>query len=148
MIDVDGRGAPPFPFFFRRRMPMNTITSPTGQNLAMEGQNYLKVGAKTVSAGANKVHTHTVAPSGAEVAQNIVQNLAEIKEDAQQLQKLSDMVMGPKLQFRVNQELGSIVINVVDPNTNKVIKEIPSEDIQKLKVRMKKAIGMLFDEMI
>ena len=58
------------------------------------------------------------------------------------------MVMGPKLQFRVNQELGSIVINVVDPNTNKVIKEIPSEDIQKLKVRMKKAIGMLFDEMI
>ncbi len=114
----------------------------------MEGQNYLKVGAKTVSAGANNVHTHTVAPSGAEVAQNIVQNLAEIKEDAQQLQKLSDMVMGPKLQFSVNQELGSIVINVVDPNTNKVIKEIPSEDIQKLKVRMKKAIGMLFDEMI
>jgi flagellar protein FlaG len=129
-------------------MPMNTITGTNGQNLAMEGQNYFKVASSkkvpaSVTAGINDI-----APTGAEVAQNIVQNLAEVKEAAQQLQKLSDMVMGPKLQFRVNQELGSIVINVVDPNTDKVIKEIPSEDMQKLKVRMKKAIGMLFNELI
>lgn len=117
----------------------------------MDGQNYFKAASsKKVPASANvsSAGINGIAPTGAEVAQNIVQNLAEVKEAAQQLQKLSDMVMGPKLQFRVNQELGSIVINVVDPNTDKVIKEIPSEDMQKLKVRMKKAIGMLFNELI
>ena len=88
-------------------------------------------------------------PGGAEVAQNIAQNLAEIRENAQQLQRLSDMVIGRRsLRFSVNEELGEVVISVLDPSTNKVIKEIPSEDIQKMKVSMKKAIGLLFDEMI
>lgn len=115
----------------------------------MDGQNYFKaVSSRKIPANVNSTGINGIAPTGAEVAQNIVQNLAEVKEAAQQLQKLSDMVMGPKLQFRVNQELGSVIINVVDPSTNKVIKEIPSEDMQKLKVRMKKAIGMLFNELI
>lgn len=127
---------------------MNTIST-NGQNLAMDGQNYFKaVSSRKIPANVNSTGINGIAPTGAEVAQNIVQNLAEVKEAAQQLQKLSDMVMGPKLQFRVNQELGSVIINVVDPSTNKVIKEIPSEDMQKLKVRMKKAIGMLFNELI
>jgi Uncharacterized flagellar protein FlaG len=117
----------------------------------MDGQNYFNAASSKKIPESLNTRTPGIAdtaPTGAEVAQNIVQNLADVKEAAQQLQKLSDMVMGPKLQFRINQELGSVIINVVDPNTDKVIKEIPSEDIQKLKVRMKKAIGMLFDEMI
>ena len=56
--------------------------------------------------------------------------------------------MGPKLRFNVNDELGSVIVKIVDPNTDQVIKEIPSEDMQKLKIRIRKAIGVLFDEMI
>ena len=58
------------------------------------------------------------------------------------------MVMGPKLQFNVNEELGSVIVKVVDPTTNQVIKEIPSPDIQRLKMNIRRAIGVLFDEMI
>lgn len=95
---------------------MNTIST-NGQNLAMDGQNYFKaVSSRKIPANVNSTGINGIAPTGAEVAQNIVQNLAEVKEAAQQLQKLSDMVMGPKLQFRVNQELGSVIINVVDPS--------------------------------
>ena len=61
---------------------------------------------------------------------------------------MSDMVMNRKLQFNVNSELGSVIVKIVDPNTEQVIKEIPSEDIQKLKIRIRKTIGILFDEMI
>ena len=61
---------------------------------------------------------------------------------------MSDMVMNGKLQFNVNSELGSVIVKIVDPNTEQVIKEIPSEDIQKLKIRIRKTIGVLFDEMI
>ncbi|MBR6144618.1 MAG: flagellar protein FlaG, partial [Treponema sp.] len=34
------------------------------------------------------------------------------------------------------------------PSTNKIIREIPSEDLQRIQVQMKQAIGVLFDEMI
>ena len=85
---------------------------------------------------------------GARVVDNLVQSNAQIKADAQQLQKLSDMVMGRKLQFNVNEELGAVVVKVVDPSTNQVIKEIPSADVQRIKANIRKAIGVLFDEMI
>lgn len=84
----------------------------------------------------------------AQVVQKITDNKAQLQEDVAQLQKLSDVVSGRKVQFSVNQELNQVVVSVVDPTTNQVIKEIPSADIQKLKVRIRKAIGVLFDEMI
>lgn len=127
---------------------MNTISS-IGQNMAMEGQKYFN------SATTLTKKSSTIADSqgpaiinGAQVAENIVQNIADVEEDVRQLQKLSDMVMGRKLQFNVDKELGSVIIKIVDPNTNQVIKEIPSADMQKLKIRIRKAIGLLFDQMI
>src|SRR5574344_2212407 len=124
---------------------MNTIRT-SGQNLAMDGQNYYKVASKAASANIKQADMQIITPSGAQVAQNIAQNIAEVKQDAQQLQKLSDLVMGHKLQFNVNQELGSVVVKIVDPNTDKVVKEIPSEEMQDLKIRIRKAIGLLFNE--
>jgi flagellar protein FlaG len=84
----------------------------------------------------------------AQVVQNITNNNAQLQEDVRQLQKLSDVVNGRKVQFNVNQELNQVVVTIVDPSTDKVIKEIPSQDIQRMKVRIRKAIGLLFDEMI
>ena len=128
---------------------MNTISS-FGQTLAMDGRN-LNSSAVTPSKSYSTVKTSTenalTTPTGSEVANNIVQSLADIKADAQQLQNMSDMVMGRKLQFNVNKELGSVVVKIVDPSTEQVVKEIPSEDIQNLKIRIRKAIGVLFDEM-
>ena len=86
--------------------------------------------------------------SAAEVSQNITQNIEETKANVQELQRLSDMVMGHKLEFNVNEELNKVIVKVVNPSTNETIREIPSEEIQKIQVRMKHAIGLLFDEMI
>jgi flagellar protein FlaG len=137
------------PVLFSGGRPMNTISSSiNGHNLAMDGHGFFTKVSANISTGSDKTDTQLITPSGSEVAQNIVQNIAEVKQDALQLQKLSDMVMGRILQFNVNQELGSIVIKIVDPSTNKVIKEIPSEEMQDLKIRIRKSIGLLFDEMI
>ncbi len=130
---------------------MNTINS-FRQTLATEGQHYNTAASQNKAAAAaldrDALSSTVITPNGAEVAQNIVRSIDAVKADVQQLQKMSDMVMGRKLQFNVNDELGSIVVKVVDPNTDQVIKEIPSEDIQKLKIRLRKAIGLLFDEMV
>ncbi len=129
---------------------MNTISS-FGQTLAMEGLN-LNSSAVTPAKSISTQKTSTVntlkTPTGSEVVDNLVRSMAEIKADAQQLQNMTARVMGRELQFNVNKELGSIVVKVVDPSTDQVVKEIPSEEIQNLKIRIRKAIGVLFDQIV
>ncbi len=131
---------------------MNSVNS-IGQNMATDGQN-IKTTASRRNSSTSSLSQRSaseeilIARSGSEVAQNIEKTEADIKADARELQKLSDLVMGPKLRFNVNNELGSVIIKIVDPSTEQVIKEIPSVDMQKLKIRIRKAIGVLFDEMI
>ena len=127
---------------------MNTITSNAMVHTAMDGQSLYSSAVSISNASAAKQTVELMTPTGAQVAQNIEQNLAQIKEDSQQLQKMYEMVDGRKLQFSVNKELGAVVVRVVDSNTNQVLKEIPSEDIQKLKLRLRKAIGNLFDQKV
>lgn len=90
----------------------------------------------------------TITLSGAQVAQNIEQSIAQTKADVQELQKMSDMVAGNKLQFSVNKELKSVVVSVVDSSTNEILKQIPSVEIQNLKIRIRKAIGRIFDQTV
>ncbi len=127
---------------------MNAITSNAIVHTAMDGQSLYSSAVTMSKSNVVKQTVEPITPNGAQVAQNIEQNLAEIKEDSQQLQKMYEMVDGRKLQFNVNKELGSVVVRVVDSNTNQVLKEIPSEDIQKLKLRLRKAMGNLFDAKI
>ena len=127
---------------------MNAITSNAIVHTAMDGQSLYSSAVTMSKSNVVKQTVEPITPTGAQVAQNIEQNLAEIKEDSQQLQKMYEMVDGRKLQFNVNKELGSVVVRVVDSNTNQVLKEIPSEDMQKLKLRLRKAIGNLFDAKI
>ena len=125
---------------------MNTISSNAMVHTAMDGQSLYSSAVSMQKASAAKQNVELMTPTGAQVAQSIEQNLAELKADSQQLQKMYEMVDGRKLQFSVNKELGAVVVRVVDSNTNQVLKEIPSEDIQKLKLRLRKAMGNLFDQ--
>ena len=124
---------------------MNTISS-IGQSLAMDGQ--MRYNSVPTNAGTGSVEQTLNIADGASVVQSIEANMAQTKADVQQLQQLSDQVMGRRLQFSVNKELNSVIIRVVDPSTNKVLKEIPSEDMQRIKINMRKAMGLLFDQVI
>ena len=128
---------------------MNTINTNSMVHVAMDGQSLYNVNSRNANAAAQQQSAAlSITPTGAQVAQNIEQNMAEIKADVQALQKMTEMVGGSKLQFSVNKELGSVVVSIVDSATNQVIKQSPSEAMQKLKLRIRKAIGSLFDEVI
>ena len=148
---MEWEGCAPLPFLFiQGGSLMNTISS-LGQTLAMDGLNLNSSAvtpAKNISTQKSSAVNTLKTPTGSEAVDNLVQSMAEIKADAQQLQSMSDRVMGRELQFNVNKELGSIVVKVVDPSTNQVVKEIPSEEIQNLKIRIRKAIGIIFDEIV
>lgn len=130
-------------------MNTNVISSSSMVQMAMDGQTLYKTNVKSADTSKNQpVVTQSIAPNGAQVAENIEQSVAQTKEASQQLQKLSEIVSDNKLQFSVNKELGSVVVSIVDASTDKVIKQIPSEEIQNLKLRIRKAIGSIFDEVI
>ena len=130
-------------------MNTNVISSSSMVQMAMDGQTLYKTNVKSADTSKNQpVQTQSIAPNGAQVAQNIEQSVAQTKEASQQLQKLSEIVSDNKLQFSVTKELGSVVVSIVDASTDKVIKQIPSEEIQNLKLRIRKAIGNIFDEVI
>jgi flagellar protein FlaG len=50
-----------------------------------------------------------------------------------------------KLKFDINKEINRIVVKVIDKNTEKVIREIPPSEIQNLLVKIREAIGLLYD---
>ena len=127
---------------------MNTINTNSMVHVAMDGQSLYNINKNTAGNTVQQAAAQSITPTGAQVAQNIEQNIAELKADSQALQKMTEMVGGNKLQFSVNKELGSVVVSIVDSTTNQVIKQIPSEDMQKLKLRLRKAIGSMFDEVI
>ena len=53
-----------------------------------------------------------------------------------------------RLQFTIDQELDEVVVKVIDRQTDKVIKELPPREIQRLHLRIREAIGLLIDEQI
>ena len=74
--------------------------------------------------------------------------LESVKAEIERVQAEISSRLGTKVQFNVNQELGKVIVKVVDPSTDKVIREIPSEDVQALQIKMKHISALLVDEVI
>ncbi len=58
------------------------------------------------------------------------------------------LIFNKKLKFSINKEIDRIIVKVIDSSTDKVIKEIPPDEVQRLIARIKEAIGLLVDERI
>ena len=63
------------------------------------------------------------------------------------LEKIT-VAFNKKLKFEVNHQSNDITVKVIDPETDKVIKVLPPEELQRLHTRLKETIGFLFDERI
>lgn len=71
----------------------------------------------------------------------------EIENQAKALEK-TFLAFNRRVELSVNETINQVVIKVVDTDTDKVIKEIPAEEIQRLIARIKETIGLLVDEKI
>lgn len=71
----------------------------------------------------------------------------EIEEYLNEILRISSL-FDRKLKFVLDRDAGTIIVKVIDKRTDKVIKEIPPESLQKLHSSMKEAIGLLIDEEI
>jgi flagellar protein FlaG len=70
---------------------------------------------------------------------------AELKQIVGQIQSQLDS-MNISLQYSVyGDKDDKIAVKVVDKDTGKVIREIPSKEMQALQVKMRELVGMIFD---
>ena len=70
-----------------------------------------------------------------------------IHSAAADLQRISH-AFNKKLQFVVDHRSNEVIVKVIDKETDKVIKELPPEELQRLHRNIREAIGLLFDEMV
>ncbi|MCL2229811.1 MAG: flagellar protein FlaG [Treponema sp.] len=69
-----------------------------------------------------------------------------IQNTAADIQRLGS-ALNKKLQFEVDHRSNEVIVKVIDKDTDKVIREIPPEELQRLHRSLKEVIGLLFDEM-
>ena len=76
------------------------------------------------------------------------------KSQAQDLQKTAadletiSLTFNRRLKFEIDQESREILIKVIDNETDKVIKVLPPEELQRLHSRIRETIGFLFDKLV
>ncbi|MBL0687685.1 MAG: flagellar protein FlaG [Sulfurospirillum sp.] len=87
-----------------------------------------------------------------EVSNDIASNTnTSGQETAKQLvevaKKLNDNMktLDTNVEFAFNDEIGIMFINVIEKNTGKMIRKIPTEEAMLLSQRMQEIIGTIFD---
>ena len=55
-------------------------------------------------------------------------------------------ILNRKIKLHLNKDINRIIISIVDKDSDRVIREIPCEELQKLALHLKEAIGVLYDK--
>lgn len=72
--------------------------------------------------------------------------LSQIAEVAMDLQNKMQVLHNVDLNFSVHAASGNIMVTVVNEDTGKVIREIPSRELLDLAAKLEEAIGLIFDK--
>ncbi len=60
---------------------------------------------------------------------------------------LDNIIRNTRFQYIIKDELDYFVVRIIDKNTDKVIREIPSRELQRVHEGINEALGLLFDEL-
>jgi flagellar protein FlaG len=71
----------------------------------------------------------------------------ELNSVAADLEQIS-LAFNKKLQFVVDHRSNEVTVKVIDKETDKVITELPPEELQRLHSTLRETIGILFDERV
>lgn len=81
-----------------------------------------------------------------EVKQPRKENEQILDLDMKELEKsLDEMTRGTRYSYSINKKLNLFVVKIIDKKTDSVIKEIPSNELQRVHENIQKAVGILFD---
>jgi flagellar protein FlaG len=70
---------------------------------------------------------------------------AYLNEALEKLKTIGD-IFNRRLDFEVDEDTNRVIVKVIDTKTDKVIKEIPPEQLVQLAAKIQEMIGLLVDE--
>ncbi len=80
-----------------------------------------------------------------EQPRQVLQEQANIQQVIQELASISAS-FNKRLSFSYNDKIEQTVVKVIDTSTDKVIREIPPAELQRVHERIREVLGILFDE--
>ena len=69
----------------------------------------------------------------------------QVRQYTEELRRVS-RAFNKRLSFNYNEDLEQMIVKVIDRDTDKVIKELPPNELQRVHLRIREAIGLLLDE--
>lgn len=84
------------------------------------------------------------APPEISVGELAMENTQDMERLVNHLQDLARS-FNRKLSFAVDERTKKILVKVIDKNTDKVVRELPSEEIVNMVAKLKEFIGAVFD---
>ncbi len=97
---------------------------------------------------AKNAATDTIPATGASRkpdAQNLEAQKATLRESTEKFNKMSEE-LNLDVKFAYNDKIDQIYLNVIDKNTGRVIRKLPSEEAMKISESMKELVGTLMDQ--
>jgi hypothetical protein len=61
---------------------------------------------------------------------------------------LDKIIRNTRFQYDIKDELGYFVVRIIDQDTDTIIREIPSKELQRVHEGIEETLGLLFDEFI
>ena len=61
---------------------------------------------------------------------------------------LDKMMKNTKFQYVIDEKINYFIVKIIDKETDKVIREIPSRELQRFRKGIEKTLGILFDDLI
>ncbi len=95
------------------------------------------------AASSSKQLVQAIPPGGPDT-----DHLKEAKEMLDALKKDIEMIRNLGVRFSVDEDTGETVIKIVDKETDDIIREIPPEQVLKLREKLDEMVGMLFDQKV
>ena len=95
-------------------------------------------------ARARAVEISSQIPENRDFQENRVRDIRAATQDLEQV----SLAFNRRLKFEVDHESRDVIVKVIDIETDKVIREIPPEELQRLHQRIRDTIGFLFDQMV
>lgn len=122
-------------------MTLNPVTTPS--------VNTASAYVQTASAQRSETHVENNTASSLQQEQDNKLSLDAqkkiLQESTEKFNEMSD-TLNLDVKFAYNDKIDQVYLNVIDKNTGKIIRKLPSEEAMKISESMKELVGNLLDK--
>jgi len=129
-------------------MKIEGLTNLTPQSYSAEAKVSRVVDELARPSGADSVNVSETDEGSSEYStstaksKDSAESLSAVVEDMNAQLSSRDL----SIRFRIDQDSKEVVVSVVDQDTNEVVREIPPEEIVRMRANFKKMVGVLMEK--